>query len=265
MAPIKKVLVVGATGATGKHVVRMLLDKGDTTVVAVARSKEKLLSLLKIEDGKIEPNLVVREVAISDLGSDDFKELTEGCGAIVSCLGHNVTFRGMYKDGLFLQNTVQELTKNMPEGCRFVLMGSDGVANPDRVSDPKRSRFERGIMVLLRWLVPPHVDNEKSALYLYQNPSFDWTIVRPGDLYNTEEGEAVGSGEKGYEIFDHPIGSLFGDNSTARRDVADFMVIVATSDPNTWAEVYNHKMPVIYKKKEKESQEQHSVDSKKTK
>lgn len=265
MATIKKILVVGATGATGKHVVRMLLDKRDTTVVAVTRSKEQLLNLLKIDDGKGEPNLVVKEVVISDLDSEDFKELTKGCGAIVSCLGHNLTFRGMYKDGLFLQKTVQELTKNMPEGCRFILMGSDGVANPDGVSDPKRSRFERGIMVLLRWLVPPHVDNEKSALYLYQNPSFDWTIIRPGDLYNIEEGEAIGSGEKGYEIFDHPIGSLFGDNSTARSDVADFMVVVATADPNTWTQVYNHKMPVIYKKKVKEIQEQFPEDSKKTK
>lgn len=265
MVTIKKVLVVGATGATGKHVVRKLLDQGDTTVVAVVRSKDKLMNLLKIDDGKAESNLVVREVAISDLGSEDFKDLTEGCGAIVSCLGHNISFQGMYKDGLFLQKTVQELTKNMPEGCRFVLMGSDGVANPDGVTDPERSRFERGIIVLLRWLVPPHVDNEKTALYLHQNRSFNWTIVRPGDLYDREEGEAIGSGEKGYEIFQHPIGSLFGDNSTARNDVADFMVEVATANPDTWTKVYNHKMPVIYKKKEKEAQEQYPADSKKTK
>lgn len=93
MATIKKILVVGATGATGKHVVRMLLDKRDTTVVAVTRSKERLLNLLKIDDGKGEPNLVVKEVVISDLDSEDFKELTKGCGAIVRCVHLIMDFR----------------------------------------------------------------------------------------------------------------------------------------------------------------------------
>ena len=82
-----KVLVVGATGATGKHVVRMLLDRGDTIVVAVTRSKEKLMALLKPKDDddrkKKENNLIVKEAAIADLGPKELKDLTEGCQAIV--------------------------------------------------------------------------------------------------------------------------------------------------------------------------------------
>ena len=78
-----KVLIVGATGATGNHVARMLLDRGDTTVVAVARSKGKLMDLLKIDDKKEEPNLIVKETSILDMPPKELTEITEGCGAIV--------------------------------------------------------------------------------------------------------------------------------------------------------------------------------------
>lgn len=262
MSTNTKILVVGATGATGKHVVRMLLEKGDATVVALARSKEKLMGLLDMNKDKPNPNLVVKEASIGDLSTEDFKELTNGCGSIVCCLGHNLTFKGMYKDGLFLQKAVKELTSNMPQGCRFVLMGSDGVAHPDGVTDPKRTRFERGILFLLRWLVPPHVDNEKTALYLSENSGFDWTVVRPGDLYNKED-ETTHTNAEGYKIYDHPIGSLFGDNSTARSDVADFMVEVATMNSKSWTELYKHKMPVIYGEKEPEPPEQYKPNGSK--
>jgi uncharacterized protein YbjT (DUF2867 family) len=80
MISTKKVLVVGATGATGKHVVQFLLDKGHT-VVAVARSQEKMQSLLVQKD--YGDSLVVKEASISDLTIDDFKELTENCDAVV--------------------------------------------------------------------------------------------------------------------------------------------------------------------------------------
>jgi len=300
-----KVLVVGATGATGKHVVRVLLDRGDTTVVAVTRSKEKLMDLLlKLNDDddakdkdddanekkKRENNLIVKEAAIADLSPEELKALTEGCNAIVSCLGHNMTFKGMYRDGYWLRDAVQGLTENMPKAeetgssccCRFILMGSDGVVNPDGVTDPKRSWSERSIMSLLRYLVPPMLDNEMSALYLYQQQKeqettpFDWCIVRPGDLIDEkkEKGKDEKAGiddddddkkgnikddedddddnEKGYDIFDHPWGSLFGgDNSITRSDVADFMVNLVTMEQETWNEKYNHKMPVVYQKKTK--------------
>ena len=76
-----KILVVGSTGATGKHVVRMLLDQGDTQVVALTRSKDKLLNLLNIGD-KTE-NLTVKENSIGNLSAEELKDLTKGCSAVV--------------------------------------------------------------------------------------------------------------------------------------------------------------------------------------
>jgi len=137
-------------------------------------------------------------------------------------------------------------------------MGSDGVVHPDGVTDPKRSRFDRFIVWLLRRLLPPHKDNEMAVSYLHTetttNPPFvDWCVVRPGDLINKDETEISYGNEKSeYEIFDHPMGSLFGDNSVARSDVASFMVNIATMDDKIFQDKYNHKMPAIYGIKEKE-------------
>lgn len=142
----------------------------------------------------------------------------------------------------------------MPETGRFVLMGSEGVAHPDGVTDPKQSLFVRGILGLLRWMVPPVRDNEMAALHLYQEttsntPFCDWVVVRPGDLINKDDSEVYSpeaQAKKDYQILDHPTGSIFGDNSVARSDVARFMVDLATMETKVFRETYNHKMPVIY-------------------
>lgn len=258
-----KVLVFGATGATGKHVVRKLLDRGDTTVVAVARSKEKMVGLLKKDADKEEDetneNLVVEELALTDLSPKNFDELTEGCSAVVSCLGHNPSFQGMFRSGYFVSDAAKSLTKSIASGydkkkgkkCRLVWMGSDGVVHPDGTTDPRRSAFERGLIGLFRWLLPPVPDNEMAAEHLYQNAkkedgdeTVDWCVVRPGDLFDADTDE----GDNRYETFDHTHGSLFGgDTCVARIDVADFMADLATMESATYGKTYNHKMPVIYK------------------
>jgi len=269
MSTVRKVLVVGSTGATGKHVVRMLLERGDTEVVAVARSKEKLMGLVNPENTNDEKmkNLDVKETTIASMALEELRGLLKECSAVVSCLGHNLDWKGIYRDGPFVKETAEKITSVMPEqDCRFVMMGSDGVAHPDGKTDPKRSRMERAILWLLRILVPPAVDNELAALHLYQhtlqNPSSscDWTIVRPGDLFNRDDADIYPvnktNQQRGYEIFDHPQGSLFGDNSVARSDVADFMVDLVTMEEKAFQETYNHNMPVIYQKKDEPTEKQ---------
>jgi len=262
---IRKVLVVGSTGATGKHVVRMLLERGDTEVVAVARSKEKLMGLVNPENTNDEKmkNLVVKETTIANIALEELRGLIKECSAVVSCLGHNLDWKGIYRDGYFVKESAEKITSVMPEQqeCRFVMMGSDGVAHPDGKTDPKRSRLTRAVIWLLRMLVPPVVDNELAALHLYQhtlqNPSSScgWTIVRPGDLFDRDDADIYpvvnnkADKQNGYEIFDHPQGSLFGDNSAARSDVAEFMVELVTMEEKAFQKTYNHKMPVIYSKK----------------
>lgn len=248
-----KVLVVGSTGATGKHVVQMLLDRGDTEVVALARSQEKLMGLLGTGQEKSIKNLVVKEASISEMTDAQIKDLTEGCTAVVSCLGHNLTFKGMFREGLFVSESVQKLTRAMPSSCRFVMMGTDAVAYPDG-SDPKRTRFERGLLRFMRWILPPVNDNELAAAHLFEDAkssknSYEWVAVRPGDLVETEDAELLEKSKKDYEIHEHTFGGLFGDNSTYRSQVADFLVHLATMSSKAF-KTYNHKMPVVYSRKE---------------
>lgn len=251
---IHKVFVAGATGATGKHVVKELLDRGDSVVVAVARSKEKLLGLLdRTDDDK---NLIIKEASVGSLTPDELKDLTKDCSAVVSCLGHNLTFQGFFRDGYFVSETAQKLTAAMPEKSRFVLMGTEGVAHPDGVTDPTLSRFERGVIWLLRKLCPPVEDNERAALHLYtqtqSHSSFvDWAVVRPGDLYNAgDEDAAYAKLSSGYKVMDHPAGAIFGSNYVSRNNVGHFIAELATMEDKKFQDTYNHKMPCIYQTEE---------------
>jgi hypothetical protein len=171
-----------------------------------------------------------------------------------SCLGHNLTFQGMYQDGYFVSHVTKVLCESIPEGCRFILMGSNGVANPDG-SDPRRSFGERCVLSLLRWLVPPHADNEMAAQYLYDNrEKVDWSVVRPTNLID----EDVISE---YDIYDTSEGSLFGCGSVTRVNVADFMVRLAVKEDRAW-EKYKHAMPVLKDKTKPESSTVHDKDKK---
>lgn len=249
-----KVFVAGSTGATGKHVVKLLLERGDTQVVAMARSKEKLMGVLDLKEGE-DSNLVVKEASIGNLSLEELKKATEGCSAVVSCLGHNLTFKGLFREAYFVSDAAKNLSLGMPENSRFVLMSTVGFPHP---KDPIRSRFERGLMAVLRYLMVPVRDNEKSAYHLLgmlDNKSTadrEWVAVRPGDLYNEEDEPEK---KPGYEIFDQASGPLFDMTSmVSRTDVARFMSRLATMESKTFRENHNHKMPVIFGAKQQQEE-----------
>jgi NAD(P)H-binding len=142
----------------------------------------------------------------------------------------------MYRDGYFVSSVTKALCETMPKGCRFILMGTIGAANPDG-SDPRRCLWERSVLSLLRWLVPPHADNEKAAKYLYDHrDSVDWSVVRPTNLIDKD---VISE----YDVFDTSEGSLFRFGVVTRANVADLMVRLVVED-STW-EKYKHAMPVL--------------------
>merc|ERR1712154_295449 len=104
--------------------------------------------------------------------------------------------------------------------------------------DPQRSLTERTVIFLLRYLIPPHADNEKVAAYLLSSKGFRWVVVRPTNLIT--ENEASGKYDVSYQA-EMP---LFGDQVVSRNNVAHFMVELMAEDEKTFAK-YNHKMPVL--------------------
>lgn len=236
----------------GKHVVLQLLQQNQN-VRAIARSKERLLNLLDeaVPESSVKyaPHLEVTEASILDLSEEELNKAVQGCDAVVSCLGHNLTFKGMFFPPRRLVTDANkrlcqaiEATNNKEgdEPTRFILMGTDGVANPAG-GDDKRTSAERVVLTLLHYLLPPHADNEKVAAYTsgIKSAKIEWTVVRPTDLIN---GDA-----KKYQLFSKPQGRLFGgDGITTRATVAKFMVDLIMNDKlwNDW----KCKMPVVYDK-----------------
>ena len=253
MTPTTTTLVVGCTGATGKYVVLQLLQQKQH-VRAIARSKQRLLDALN----EISPNasddyadfLQVTEAAVLDLSDEELQNLCSGCDACVSCLGHNLTFQGIFgKPRRLVTDAVKrmchaiETNQTSEEGeeskkVKFILMGSDGVANP-KGQDDRRSCGERFLLFLLRYLIPPHRDNESAAAYisgLTDNPKLEWTVVRPTDLID-------GTVTK-YELLPRPPGSLFGDGVATRANVAKSMVDLILTE-SLWDE-WKFQMPVLH-------------------
>jgi putative NADH-flavin reductase len=238
------VLVVGATGATGKHVVQQLLDKGHN-VKAVVRSKERMEGILSSDASKYGERLSLTEASLLDLTDDELESLVEGTNAVVSCLGHNMDFKGLWgKPRRLVTDATKRLTdaiKTKAPSSKFILMGSNGVANPNG-QDDKRSALERAVIWTLRYTIPPHADNEQAAQYVHNlgtEATIEWSVVRPSDLIDGPVTE--------YDLVTKPRPGLFSPGSPATRsNVADCMVNMILND-SLWEE-WKYKMPCLYDK-----------------
>lgn len=236
-----KILVVGATGATGRLLVGQLLDRGHS-VTAVVRSAEGLPAALRQH-----PLLSMVEASLLDLTDEALGEHTRNCAAVASCLGHRLSFRGIYgRPRRLVTEAVRRLCSALKADSstgpsKFVLMNTTGVRNRDL--DEPISPAQRCVIGLLRALLPPHADNEEAADYLRteigkNDADIEWATVRPDGLIDQD---AVTP----YELHPSPTRSaIFDAGETSRINVAHFMADLIT-DPETW-ETWKGRMPVIY-------------------
>ncbi len=236
-----KIVVLGASGATGHHVAEMLLNRGHEVTIIV-RSIENLPKSLKNRD-----NLTTVGASLVELGDEEIASFVQGCDAVASCLGHNINFRGMYGHPRRLVTDAERRfceaikeTSLTKKAVKFVLMNSSGVRNTD--ANEKVSAVQKFVVGLIRLLVPPHKDNEMAADYLRtqigQNDSFiEWTAVRPDGLIDEETVSE-------YEAFPSPIRSaIFDAGKVSRINVAHFMTELI-NDENLWQK-WKGQMPVL--------------------
>jgi len=235
-----KILIVGATGATGRLLVKDLLQRGEK-VIAVVRSAEKLSELLHNE------NLTIVETPVLDLSDEELATLVRGCDAVASCLGHNITFKGIYgKPRRLVTEATRRLCAAIEAGkpqkpVKFVQMNTSGNRNRDlneRVSVP-----EAIVVSLLSTVLPPYTDSIQAAEFLrtqigQQHPTIEWVAVRPDSLIDED---SVSS----YEVHPSPIRSaLFNPGKVSRINVARFMAELICDTP-TW-KLWKGQMPLIY-------------------
>ena len=234
-------LVVGASGATGRLLVEQLLNRGENVKIIV-RSPDSLPETINKHD-----NLSVIHASVLNLSDAEMVQHVSGCDAVASCLGHNMSFKGIYGQP---RRLVTDATRRLYSAIRvskvdtpvrFVLMNTTGNRNRDL---PEPISFGQKIVIgLLRLLLPPHVDNEQAADYLRsivgQNDSaIEWAAVRPDGLIDESEVSE-------YEIHPSPIRSaIFDAGKTSRINVAHFMAELITDD-QTWNQ-WKGQMPVIY-------------------
>lgn len=182
-------LLVGASGATGRLLMEQLLNRGQHVKVIV-RSLDKLSESLKNHD-------LLRVVCASvlDLSNAEMAQHVYGCDAVASCLGHNISLKGIYGQPRSLVtdatrrlcNAIKENKSEKP--TKFVLMNTAGNSNRD-LHEPI-SFGQKFIIGILRLLLPPHVDNEKAADYLrthvgQNDRKIEWVAVRPDNLINED-------------------------------------------------------------------------------
>lgn len=238
-------LVLGASGATGHLLVQQLLAVNESVKVIV-RSREALHTLLPLnvlEDKR----LVITQADLLSLTDDELAIQLKGCRSVVSCLGHNLTFKGMFgQPRRLVKEAVQRLChvinstsiENTP--IKFILMNTTG--NRNLLADDKISFLEKITISLIRALFPAHADNEEAASYLQNTlpnqKTIEWVVVRPDSLIDNESVTA-------YDIYPSPIRSaIFDSGKTSRINVAHFMTQLVNKH-ELWLK-WKSQMPVIY-------------------
>ena len=234
-------LVVGASGATGKQLVEQLLNTKQKVKVIV-RSTEKLPESWKNND-----QLSIIQASILDISEDEIAEYVRDCDAVTSCLGHNMSWKGIYgKPRKLVTDAVillcNAIKKNAPDKpIKFLLMNTTGNSNRDL--NETISIGQKIVIGLLRLLLPPQVDNEQAADYLrtkigQKNSFIEWVAVRPDGLVNEDEVTE-------YEVYPSPTRSaIFDSGKISRINVGHFMAELI-SENDLWNR-WKGQMPVIY-------------------
>jgi putative NADH-flavin reductase len=192
-----RVLIVGATGGTGRQLVEQALERGHV-VTALARDP----SALRLEH----PRLTVVRGNVLDYPS--VEAAVRGQDAVLSALGHKQFFRPT--------RTLSEGTRNVLRAMdahrvrRFVCETSLGVGDSAGRLGLYYTFFV--IPVILQFYFWDKARQER----LIAASSVDWIVVRPGAL--------TSGAKRGRYRHGRSVGSLLGTVKISRADVADFML-----------------------------------------
>jgi len=91
-----KAFVAGATGATGCRLVRELLYRGGY-IKTIVRRTEKLPF-----DIRTHKHITIFETNILQLNDNAVADYIKDCDAVASCLGHNISLKGIFGNPKYL-------------------------------------------------------------------------------------------------------------------------------------------------------------------
>lgn len=198
-----RILIIGATGGTGRELVRQALEQGHQVTVFVRKPQK-----MKIEH----PNLRVKKGNVLDYAS--IEEAMRDQSAVLCALGHK---RFFYPSRVLSKGTANILramkTCNVP---RLVCESSLGLGN-------SIGRLGLLYTFLVVPLLLPFIFYDKVRQeQLIEESETDWAIIRPGVLTNAPA--------RGKYRHGRNVGNCLWTNRIARGDVADFMLKQLTDD-----------------------------------
>lgn len=189
-----KLLVLGASGPTGRLTIEQALEAGDS-VTALARTPASLDEFA----GRIE--VVQGDATVAA----DIAKALSGCDAVISALGRGKSIRA---EDLFTKSTSAFLDAVRDSGVkRVVWMSSFGVG--ETFDDANWIQ-----KVMYRTFLRDIYANKADAEVMLRASDLDWTLVYPSALVN---GPMTGN----YQVDDHVEMKFVARIS--RADVAHFM------------------------------------------
>jgi putative NADH-flavin reductase len=198
-----RVLIVGATGGTGRQLVTQALERG-YEVTALVRDPSKLQV--------VHPRLTVIQGDVLDAGS--VEAAVRGQEAVLSALGHK---RYFYPTRILSEGTRNILRSMETHGvARLICETSLGIGD---------SAWRMGLyytLFVIPVILPFYFWDKTRQERLIAASGVEWVIVRPGVLTN--------GGKQGRVRHGRHVGSFLLTVRISRADVADFMLNQLVSD-----------------------------------
>ena len=195
---MKRIIVFGATGASGKEVVKQALASGHT-VTAIARNPAAFTLQ--------HPNLMISKGDV--MQQETFEKEIAGKGAVISCLGTGTSLKPTTLYSAGIENIISAMNKG---GVNRLICISAGALETNKEMGFFICAFLK--LVLQKILKNPYADMRLMEK-LVEKSNLDWTIIRPARLTNKPP-------EKKYRIALHS--HIRKPWSIARADLANFML-----------------------------------------
>jgi putative NADH-flavin reductase len=190
-----RLLIFGATGGTGRELVRQALDHGHS-VTAFARDPTPLSG----HDG-------LRTIAGDVLDATAVERAVDGHDAVVCAVGKPAARPGRVRSA-GIRNIVRAMHRSGP--ARLVCLSTIGIGETRELLPP-RYRYVI-VPLLLRATFAEHARQEAAL----RTSDLEWTVVRAGVL---TDGERTGTYRHGFPPSERSV-----EVEVSRADVADFIL-----------------------------------------
>lgn len=217
----KRILILGATGRTGKHAIQFALEKG-YQVAALVRNPTKI---------NVRSNGLTI-ITGSPTNINDVRKAMKGCDAVLSLLspltrGEAISFRKIDPPH-FLEKTITIVLKVMNEYeiKRILILSAIGAGNSFQYAPWY-------VKLLIRMTNFKIIfDDHNAQEFLIQESLTKWTIARPVGL---NENETLGELDVTYDRKLRPF-------QMSRKLLAKFFI------DNLYTDTYNQKIPMLSEK-----------------